>query len=106
MVVAEPEPEPEPPPPQPGRLNLTGLPEGAVVLVGGRVRQGTNIPLSPARYRLVVRADGYEDYAQDVRIIAGQRNDVAVPVKMPGRRGLLHGDRRHSSAGSDPPLFF
>ena len=79
VVVAEPEPEPEPPP-APGRLVLAGLPEGAVVLVGGRVRQRTRIPLSPARYRLVVRADGYEDYAQDVRIISGQRNDVTVEM--------------------------
>ena len=77
--VEEPEPDP-PPPPAPGRLVLAGLPEGAVVLVGGQVRRGTNISLSPRVYRLVVRADGYEDYAQDVRIRAGQRMDVAVEM--------------------------
>ena len=77
------EPEPDPPPPPPpalGRLVLTGLPEGAIVLVGGQVRQGTNIRLSPRAYRLVVRADGYEDYAKNVQIRAGQRLDVAVEM--------------------------
>lgn len=74
------EPEPEPDPPPPGRLVLTGLPEGAVVLVGGRIRQGTNIRLNPGGYRIVVRADGYEDYTRDVRITAGQRRDVAVEM--------------------------
>lgn len=78
--AVEPEPEPDPPPPLPGRLVLTGLPEGAVVMVGGRVRQGTNIRLNRGAYRLVVRADGYEDYALDVRITAGQRRDVAVEM--------------------------
>ena len=75
------EPEPPPPPlPALGRLVLTGLPEGAIVRVGGQVRRGTNIPLSPRVHRLVIRADGYEDYAQDVRIRAGQRRDVAVEM--------------------------
>ncbi len=77
--AADPEPEPDPPP-APGRLVLTGLPEGARVLVGGQLRQGTNIRLSPGVYRLVIRADGYEDYAQDVRIRAEQRRDVAVEM--------------------------
>lgn len=79
VEVVEPKPEP-PPPPAPGRLVLTGLPDNAVVRVGGQVRQGTNIPLSAGRYRLVVRADGYEDYGEDVRITAGQRRDVAVEM--------------------------
>lgn len=78
-VLAEPEPPP-PPPPSPGRLVLTGLPEGARVLVGGQVRQGTNIRLSPGLYRLVVRADGYEDFSLNVRIAAGQRRNVAVDM--------------------------
>jgi hypothetical protein len=75
--VVEPEP---PPPPPPGRLVLTGLPEGAVVLVGGRIRQGTNIRLNPAVYGLVVRAEGYEDFTLNVRITSGQRRDVAVEM--------------------------
>jgi len=77
-AAAQEEAEPEPPPP--GRLVLTGLPEGAAVLIGGRIRQGTNIRLAPALYRLVVRADGYEDFTQNVRITAGRRRDVAVAM--------------------------
>ncbi|MEE8477216.1 MAG: energy transducer TonB, partial [Gemmatimonadales bacterium] len=77
-AAAQEEAEPEPPPP--GRLVLTGLPEGAAVLIGGRIRQGTNIRLAPALYRLVVRADGYEDFTQNVRITAGRRRDVAVDM--------------------------
>ncbi|MEE9534216.1 MAG: protein kinase [Acidimicrobiia bacterium] len=77
----EPEPvPPPPPPPEPGRLVLAGLPEGARVLVGGQVRQGTNILLDAGTYRMVVRADGYEDYAQSVQITAGQRRSVAVEM--------------------------
>ncbi len=84
--AVEPEPEPDPPPPPPpGRLVLTGLPEGAVVRVGGRTRQETNIRLSPGRYQIVVQADGYEDFTQNVRIIDHSR----------GAEGCGRGDGPH-----------
>ena len=78
----EPEPEPDPPPPQPGRLNLTGLPEGAIVRVDNRVRQGASIALPPGNHRLLVRADGYEDFSQLVRITSERRLDFTVEMQL------------------------
>ncbi len=80
--VAVAEPEPEPPAPQPGRLVLSGMPEGAIVRVDGQVRQGTNIRLMPGEHRLVVRHDDYEDFSLNVRITDGQRRGVTVEMAL------------------------
>ncbi len=82
VTVAEPEPEPEPPTPQPGRLVISGTPDGAIIMLDGRVQQQANIVLMPGQYRLVVRHDDYEDFSQAVRIRDGQRRNVAVEMTL------------------------
>jgi TonB family protein len=82
------EPEPEPPPP--GRLVLAGLPEGAVVSVDGRVRSGASIVLNQGNRRLLIRANGYEDYTDNVRIRAGQRTDLTVTMQPISQCELLN----------------
>jgi TonB family protein len=86
-VTAQPEPEPEPPPP--GALVLAGVPEGATVTVDGSVRSGTRITLTQGNRRLVVRADGYEDFAQSVRIRSGQATNVSVEMTIISQCELL-----------------
>ncbi|MCZ6858342.1 MAG: PEGA domain-containing protein, partial [Gemmatimonadetes bacterium] len=82
VAVAEPEPEPDPPPPPAGRLNLTDLPDGAIVRVGNHVGTETNIPLPPGNYRLLVRADGYEEFAERVQITSGRMLDFPVQMTL------------------------
>lgn len=82
VAVAEPEPEPDPPPPPAGRLNLTDLPDGAIVRVGNRVRTETNISLPPGNYRLLVRADGYEEFAERVQITSGRMLNFSVQMTL------------------------
>ena len=46
------------------------------------VRRGTNIRLNPGQRRLVIRADGYQDYAQTVGIQAGQLRNLTVEMTL------------------------
>ncbi len=82
VEVAEVEPEPDPPAPQPGRLVLSGVPNGAIVMLGGRRQQGTNIRLLPGRYSLLVRHDDYQDFTRVVSITDGQRRDLTVDMTL------------------------
>jgi TonB family protein len=88
---AQVEPEPDPEPPPPGRLVLAGLPEGAVVSVDGTARTGTNIALTQGNRRVMIRADGYEDYASEVRIRAGQRTNLTVTMQLISQCDILSG---------------
>jgi TonB family protein len=87
---AQVEPEPDPEPPPPGRLVLAGLPEGAIVSVDGRTFNGTNIALTQGNRRLMIRADGYEDYTSDVRIRSGERTNLTVTMQLISQCDVLN----------------
>ena len=65
-------------------ITLTGGPQGARVLIDGQDRGLLPRPdpyrVEPGSHRIVVRADGFEDFVAPVAVSAGQQ--VSVPVEM------------------------
>ena len=61
---------------RPARLDLTSLPDGAEVLVGGENygRTPLSLPLKPGSYHVVVRRDGFVDTNRTVDISAGAKD--------------------------------
>jgi TonB family protein len=70
-----------PPPVQPGRLVLTGLPQGARITIDGQPMRGTQIDLPPAVHHLSVRATGYRAYDRQVAITPGQTSNLRVDMR-------------------------
>lgn len=65
-------------------IRVTGAPEGAAILVdgqdAGRLPRPDPIRVSPGPHRIVIRADGYEDFESQVAVSAGQA--LELPVRM------------------------
>jgi len=72
---------PPAPPGQPGRLVLTGLPQGARVTIDGQPVRGTQIDLPPAVHHLSVRATGYRAYDRQIAITPGQTSNLRVDMR-------------------------
>lgn len=72
------------------RLSLSGGPEGAQVVIDGTDRGRLPHPdpfqVEPGNHRIVVRADGFEDFVSTVAVSAGQSADVTVEMR-PGVSG-------------------
>ncbi len=80
-------------------IQLTGGTEGARVTIDGEDRGLLPHPdpfrVEPGNHRIVVRADGYEDFVASVAVSAGQA--AAVPVEM--RAGATGGAADTASSG-------
>jgi hypothetical protein len=76
-----------PPPPAPARVELRGLPEGAVVTFGGAaVAEGRIEGTEGARGELGVRADGFQPFSELVTISDGAVIDLSgrlAPIATP-----------------------
>lgn len=80
-------------------VQLTGMPDGAEVTVDGQsveVTNGESVPLAPGSHRIVVAAEGYEDYSYSVVVRAGET--MVVPVMLERERDRGAGEE--SSSGS------
>lgn len=65
-------------------LHLSGGPEGATVTIDGQDRGRMPHPdpfrLEPGSHRIVVRAEGYQDFVSTVAVSAGQNAEVTVEM--------------------------
>jgi hypothetical protein len=66
-------------------IRLTGGVEGASIIVDGQDRGRLPHPdplrLDPGSHRIVIRADGYEDFVSVVAVSAGQQADVPIEMR-------------------------
>lgn len=71
-----------PPPPQTGTLQVNSNPQGAQVVLGGRVVGQTplNLSLNAGQYDLELRLNGYQSLRQSVRINGGQVTPINVAL--------------------------
>ena len=71
-------------------IRLTGGVEGASIIVDGQDRGRLPHPdplrLDPGSHRIVIRADGYEDFVSVAAVSAGQQADVVIDMR-PGVTG-------------------
>ena len=72
------------PPGTPGRLVLTGVPQGARISVEGQQVRGTQLDLPPGLHRLTVRAAGYQTYDRQVNITPGETFTVNINMQSSG----------------------
>jgi predicted Ser/Thr protein kinase len=75
--AAEPEPAPSVPAGNRGTVRVTNLPAGAVVTADGRRQQGAEFALVPGQRTIRIEAQGFEPMSRRVRVVAGQRVEVA-----------------------------
>jgi serine/threonine-protein kinase len=74
----------------PGRLVLSGVPAGGLVLVDGQRVQlvrGSEVDLPPGPHQLAVRVTGYRPFEQQVLITPGNPSRVAVELELAGPGG-------------------
>ncbi len=66
----------------PGRLRISGAPEGALIWIDGenRGRAEEMVELAVGRYALEVKAEGYETQRQTVEIIADEVTDIIAEL--------------------------
>ena len=65
-----------------GTIRLGGtIPRGASVTVDGQLKTGTAIPMPAGRYTVRVTAAGFQDFTQQVTVVAGR--PASVKVRMP-----------------------
>lgn len=66
-------------------INLTGGPEGAQITIDGEDRGRLPHPdalhVDPGNHRVVIRADGYEDFVSSVAVSAGQQAALSVEMR-------------------------
>ena len=82
-------------------LTFVDLPPNAIITVNDSVVQADSVNLPPGTYNVVIQAQGYEPYAQEITLDGGDRrrfiaSDLAPVVVVSRRMGGL-------SVGSLPP---
>jgi tetratricopeptide (TPR) repeat protein len=68
-----------------GELNLVTTPAGATVMVDGQAQKGETpmvLKLKPGAHKVAITSSGYETKEMEVNVVAGQRTDQTVELKL------------------------
>jgi serine/threonine-protein kinase len=70
----------QPPPGTPGKLTLTGIPQGARVTLNNQAVKGSQLDVPPGVYKLIVHAPGYDPFERQVLITPGASSTVKIEM--------------------------